>query len=64
MSNMNEMPVVGLEKNAMAATEEEVDKRERAKDPDANPDQVESAEADRLAVEPDDDSEDPEGEAG
>jgi hypothetical protein len=56
MSNNNAIPIVGLEKNlATDAPQEEVDDREKVKDPDANADDVESAEADRVAVEPDDD---------
>ena len=57
MSNNNAIPIVGLEKNlAPGAQEQEVDDRERVQDPEENADDVESAEADRLAVEPDDPS--------
>ena len=57
MSNNNAIPIVGLENNlAAGAQEPEIDDRERVQDPDENADDVESAEADRLAVEPDDPS--------
>jgi hypothetical protein len=57
MSNNNAIPIVGLEKNlAPEAQEPEIDERDRVQDPDSNADDVESAEADRLAVEADDPS--------
>jgi hypothetical protein len=59
MSNNNAIPIVGLENNIASEPQEpEIDERDRVKDPDTNADEVESAEADRLAVEPDDEPDD------
>jgi hypothetical protein len=58
MAYNNAIPIVGLQKDVApdAAQEPEIDDSDRVHDPDENADDVESAEADRLAVEPDDGS--------